>query len=131
MASYCLHWLSKSHHTTNPYGVATKVEKSGEGYRVTGSKKFVLDGHVANKIVVVGRSSGSTGDRDGLSLVLVDREASGVNVTRTIMADSRNAANIEFEGAPGILLGSEGNRCRCPRQGIGCGSNCSIGRNVG
>jgi alkylation response protein AidB-like acyl-CoA dehydrogenase len=94
------------HH--NPYGSAATAEKSGDGYKVSGSKKFVLDGHVADKIVVVARSSGSAGDRDGLSLVLVDRSANGVTVTRTIMADSRNAANIEFDGVEGVLLGEEG-----------------------
>lgn len=94
------------HHS--PYGSATAAEKSGDGYKVTGNKKFVLDGHVANKIVVVARTSGSAGDRDGLTLVLVDRETTGVKVTRTIMADSRNAANIEFSGAQGALLGEEG-----------------------
>lgn len=94
------------HH--NPYGAQAKAEKSGDGYKVSGSKKFVLDGHVANKIVVVARTSGNAGDRDGLTLVLVDREAAGVAVTRTIMADSRNAANIEFDGAEGVLLGEEG-----------------------
>ncbi len=94
------------HHS--PYGSATKAEKSGDAYKVTGSKKFVLDGHIADKIVVVARSSGSAGDRDGLTLVLVDREGDGVAVTRTIMADSRNAANIELSGAAGVLLGEEG-----------------------
>ncbi|MBL6688913.1 MAG: acyl-CoA dehydrogenase family protein [Pseudomonadales bacterium] len=94
------------HHS--PYGSATKAEKSGDGYKVSGSKKFVLDGHVADKIVVVARTAGSAGDRDGLTLVMVDREAAGVSVTRTIMADSRNAANIEFDGAEGALLGEEG-----------------------
>ena len=94
------------HH--NPYGSATKAKKSGDGFKVSGSKKFVLDGHVADKIVVVARTAGNPGDRDGLTLVLVDREAAGVSVTRTIMADSRNAANIEFDGAEGTLLGEEG-----------------------
>lgn len=94
------------HH--NPYGATTTAEKSGGGYKVTGSKKFVLDGHVADKLIVVARTAGNAGDRDGLTLVLVDRESDGVNVTRTIMADSRNAANIEFTGAQGILLGAEG-----------------------
>lgn len=94
------------HHS--PYGAAATAEKSGDGYKVTGSKKFVLDGHVADKIIVVARSSGNAGDRDGLALVMVDRESDGVSVTRTIMADSRNAANIEFEGASGALLGEEG-----------------------
>jgi len=41
-------------------------------------------------------------------LVLVDREAAGVSVTRTIMADSRNAANIELNGAEGEVLGQAG-----------------------
>ncbi|MEK9823950.1 MAG: acyl-CoA dehydrogenase family protein [Gammaproteobacteria bacterium] len=94
------------HH--NPYGSAAKAEKSGEGYSVTGSKKFVLDGHVADKLIVVARTSGNAGDRDGLTLVLVDGNAEGVTVTRTVMADSRNAANIEFNDVAGQLIGKEG-----------------------
>jgi alkylation response protein AidB-like acyl-CoA dehydrogenase len=94
------------HH--NPYGASARAEKSGGDYKVTGNKKFVLDGHVADKLVVVARSSGNVGDRDGITLVLVDRQARGVSVTRTIMADSRNAANIELAGAKGVLLGEEG-----------------------
>ncbi|MEK9589881.1 MAG: acyl-CoA dehydrogenase family protein [Gammaproteobacteria bacterium] len=94
------------HHS--PYGSATRAEKSGGGYSVTGSKNFVLDGHVADKLVVVARTSGNSGEREGLTLVLVDRTADGVLVTRTVMADSRNAANIEFNGAKGQLIGQEG-----------------------
>jgi alkylation response protein AidB-like acyl-CoA dehydrogenase len=94
------------HHS--PYGSATRAENSGGGYSVTGSKNFVLDGHVADKLVVVARTSGNSGEREGLTLVLVDRTADGVLVTRTVMADSRNAANIEFNGAKGQLIGQEG-----------------------
>lgn len=94
------------HH--NPYGSKTTATKSADGYTLTGSKTFVVDGHVANKLVVVARTAGNPGDRDGLTLVLVDRDAAGVNVTRTIMADSRNAANVTFDGAQGELLGVEG-----------------------
>ena len=94
------------HH--NPYGIETTAKKSKSGYKVTGSKKFVLDGHVANKLVVVARTGGKPGDRNGLTLLLVDRDAAGVSVARTIMADSRNAANIEFKGAEGTLLGKAG-----------------------
>jgi len=83
-------------HRHNPYGIATTVTESGDGIVVNGSKTFVLDGHVADKLIVVARSSGDPGDRDGLTLVLVDRDADGVSVTRTKMVDSRNAANVEF-----------------------------------
>lgn len=94
------------HH--NPYGAKTVATKSADGYTLTGSKTFVIDGHVANKLVVVARTAGNAGDRDGLTLVMVDRDAAGVSMTRTIMADSRNAANATFDGAQGELLGIEG-----------------------
>ena len=94
------------HH--NPYRAETTAEKSGNGYTVTGDKKFVLDGHVADKLVVVARTSGNSGDRDGITLILVDGSADGVSATRTIMADSRNAANVSFNGAAGVIIGEEG-----------------------
>ncbi|MEM7284561.1 MAG: acyl-CoA dehydrogenase family protein [Pseudomonadota bacterium] len=95
-----------AHHS--PYNISTKAEGSDGSYKLSGSKKFVIDGHIANKLIVAARTSGNPGDRDGITLVLVDRESAGVSVTRTIMADSRNAANIELDGAEGALLGEEG-----------------------
>ena len=95
-------------HRHSAYGVATTAEASGDGYTINGNKTFVLDGHVADKLIVATRTSGSAGDRDGLSLFIVDRSADGVIVTRTRMADSRNAANIEFSNvtvASDALLG--------------------------
>ena len=83
-------------HRHSPYGVAASAQASGDGYTISGSKKFVLDGHVADKLIVAARTSGSAGDRDGISLFLVDAGADGVTVTRTKMVDSRNAANVEL-----------------------------------
>ena len=85
-------------HRHSPYKIATKATATGDGFTLEGKKTFVLDGHVANKLLVVARSSGDQSDRDGLSLFMVDRDASGISVDRTIMADSRNAANIELSG---------------------------------
>jgi len=84
------------HH--DPLAVALQAEEAGGGYRLTGSKTFVLDGHVAEQLVVVARTSGSAGDRNGLTLFLVDAGASGVSVTRTLTVDGRNSANIDFAG---------------------------------
>ena len=98
-------------HRHSPYGVATTAEKTGDGYTLRGSKRFVLDGHVADRLIVVARTGGAAGERDGLSLFLVDRQAAGVQVTRTKMVDSRNAANIELDGvwvAADALIGVEG-----------------------
>ncbi len=85
-------------HRHAPYNLATSAEASGDGYTLNGKKTFVLDGHVADKLIVAARTSGAAGDRDGISLFLVDRGQDGVTVTRTKMADSRNAANIDLSG---------------------------------
>ena len=91
-------------HKHNPYGISTTATANGDGYTLDGYKTFVLDGHVADKLIVVARSSGEAGSRQGLSLFLVDREAQGVTVTRTLMADSRNAANVVLSG---VQVGSD------------------------
>jgi len=85
------------HHA--PLAVSTRAEEAEGGYRLTGRKTFVLDGHVAHQLVVVARTSGQAGDRDGLTLFLVDASAAGVTVSRTTNVDGRNAANVEFDGA--------------------------------
>ncbi len=102
-------------HKHNPYGVSLGASGDSNGYLLSGKKTFVLDGHVADKLVVVARTSGEAGDRDGLTLFVVDRETEGVSVTRTIMVDSRNAANIEFEN---VLVNSD-----CVLGEVGCGAD--------
>jgi alkylation response protein AidB-like acyl-CoA dehydrogenase len=82
-----------------PYAVATRAERDGDGYRIRGEKLFVLDGHVADDIVTVARTSGGAGERDGLSLFVVDAKTTGVRIERTEMIDGRNAARITFDDA--------------------------------
>ena len=84
-------------HKHDPYGIQTTASATEDGYVLDGNKTFVLDGHVADKLIVAARISGEVGSREGISLFLVDREANGVSVTRTIMADSRNAANVKLD----------------------------------
>ena len=91
-------------HKHDPYGVSTTATASGDRYTLNGKKTFVLDGHVADKLIVVARTSAEAGSRQGLSLFMVDREAAGLSVTRTLMADSRNAANVVLEG---VQVGSD------------------------
>ncbi|MEQ8326183.1 acyl-CoA dehydrogenase family protein [Parvibaculum sp.] len=83
------------HH--NPTRIATRAEADGSSYRISGTKTFVLDGHVAEQLIVVARTSGNDNDRTGLTLFLVDPKAAGVKITRTLMVDGRNAANIELD----------------------------------
>ena len=81
----------------NPRGTATTAVPSGNGFKLNGAKAMVVDGHVANVMIVVARTSGEEGDAEGLSLFLVDPKTAGVSTERTIMVDSRNAARIDLE----------------------------------
>lgn len=83
-----------------PYLVETQAKKDGDTFTISGSKQFVLDGHVADQIVVTARTSGASTDRDGLSLFVVDANANGVTIQRTEMVDGRNAALVSFENTP-------------------------------
>jgi len=82
------------HHA--PYQVAATATPTRDGYTLSGNKTFVQDGHVADRLVVVARTSGKSGERDGLSLFLVPKSARGLTVTRTTMVDGRNSANLEL-----------------------------------
>ena len=99
----------KPHH--RPCQIETSAVKSGEGYVLNGCKTFVLDGHIANKLVVVARTSGAIDDEAGLSVFLVDAAAEGVSINRSWMVDSRNSAMLSLNdvkvGAD-ALLGAEG-----------------------
>lgn len=99
----------KSRHA--PSLVKTRAEASGNGFSLSGAKTFVLDGHVADKLIVSARTSGTDTAPDGITLFLVDRAAAGVSIRRTIMVDSRNAADISFDGVQvsgDDILGSVG-----------------------
>lgn len=83
------------HHA--PTRIATTAKKHGGGYRLSGRKTFVLDGHVADTLIVAARTAGGTDDKAGITLFLVPADAPGVSHRRTVMVDSRNAAIVTFE----------------------------------
>ena len=80
-----------------PLQTRLQAARSGNGFRLNGSKAFVVDGHVADLLIVAARTAGSAGERDGLTLFLVDPKTKGIATERTIMVDSHNAARIDFD----------------------------------
>ena len=81
-----------------PAKTAMKAEKHGNGFKLSGSKTFVADGAVADKIIVAARSAGSPGEEEGLTLFLVDAAVNGLSAERTEMVDSRDYARLDFDG---------------------------------
>src|SRR5512133_1553902 len=76
-----------------PEAIAAKATRDGGGWRLDGAKTFVLDGHVAERVIVAARTSDL-----GLTLLVVDPHAAGVQVERTLMVDAHNAARLRFDG---------------------------------
>jgi alkylation response protein AidB-like acyl-CoA dehydrogenase len=89
-----------------PGAIATKAVRDGAGYRIDGDKTLVVDGHVADTLIVAARVAG---DGDPVALFLVDAKAPGVALERTVMVDAHNAARVRLTGvrvAGDALLGS-------------------------
>ncbi len=74
-----------------------KATRSGNGFKLNGSKALVVDGHVADLLIVVARSAGSAGESSGITLFLVDPKTRGIATERTNMIDAHNAARIDFD----------------------------------
>jgi alkylation response protein AidB-like acyl-CoA dehydrogenase len=80
-----------------PHNIAMQAVRAGNGFKLNGAKALVVDGHVADLLIVAARSDGNAGERGGLTLFLVDPKAKGVSVERTVMVDAHNAARINFD----------------------------------
>ncbi|CAN5163698.1 acyl-CoA dehydrogenase family protein [soil metagenome] len=79
-----------------PLKTAMQAVRSGNGFKLKGAKALVVDGHASDLLIVAARSAGKPGDRDGLTLFLVDPKAKGIEIERTAMVDNHNAARITF-----------------------------------
>lgn len=71
-----------------PSRITTRAERAGNGFKLNGAKAFVLDGHVADALIVVATAE------EGVTLFLVDPATAGVEIERTVMVDAHNAARI-------------------------------------
>jgi alkylation response protein AidB-like acyl-CoA dehydrogenase len=84
-------------------GITMSATKDGDGYSLTGTKMFVLDGHTASLILVAARTDA------GLSLFQVAGDAEGLTRTAlSTMDQTRKQAKLEFSGTPAKLIGTEG-----------------------
>ncbi len=79
------------------------ITLSAKGGKLNGEKMFVLDGHIANLIIVAAK-----GDK-GTSLYAVQGDAAGLTKTAlSTMDQTRKQAKLEFKDVEGKLIGTEG-----------------------
>jgi alkylation response protein AidB-like acyl-CoA dehydrogenase len=79
--------------------IATRAERDGGGWRLSGEKKVVLHGAQAGVLVVSARSGGARRDEDGIALFAVPADAEGVHITEYRTLDGQRAADVRFDGA--------------------------------
>ncbi len=85
------------HSGDNPACVDCQVERSGEEYVITGEKILVLNGASASKLLVTARSSGTTRDRSGVEVFIVDASGPGISRRGYPTVDGMRAADIRFD----------------------------------
>jgi alkylation response protein AidB-like acyl-CoA dehydrogenase len=94
--------------------VATRARRDDGGYVISGVKQAVSDAAAADVLIVSVRTGGGDSDADGISLLLVPRDAPGMTLRALRMLDATRAADIVFDdvrvpadarvGAPGRAL---------------------------
>jgi len=94
------------------FSPAVVATAKGDGFLLTGQAIQVLDGHVADALIVSARTSGEQGEASGLSLFVVPKDASGLEIVRQSRVDDRNAALVQLSdvavSASDALAGIDG-----------------------
>lgn len=95
----------------NPARIATRASADGSGWTLDGDKAVVIAGPYATHYLVTARTAGNPGDRDGVSLFLVEAGTAGISRRDYPTVDGWMASELHFERAnvgPHALLGREG-----------------------
>jgi alkylation response protein AidB-like acyl-CoA dehydrogenase len=90
----------------DPLKIELTATRAADGYRLDGSKSYVVDGHIADLIVVAGRVATNAGD-NAVALFTLDAKSNGVERRLLESMDpTRKLARIDFHGAHADLLGT-------------------------
>ncbi|MBG6081356.1 alkylation response protein AidB-like acyl-CoA dehydrogenase [Rubrivivax gelatinosus] len=85
---------------------ATRAERRGDGWVITGAKIVVPAGDEADAFVVPARIAGADGERAGIGLFVV--EAGATAITPYPTQDGARAADLRFDAAPAALIAEDG-----------------------
>jgi alkylation response protein AidB-like acyl-CoA dehydrogenase len=81
-----------------PERIATRAERAGNGFRLAGSKTFVVYGGSADMLVVAARTAGADGDQDGITLFAVPKDSAGLSQDPIRLVDSSKATHVKLDG---------------------------------
>ena len=77
--------------------VVTEAKADGDNFIINGYKSVVMNGPSADQIIVSARTSGTQLDENGISLFIIDANATGLDKTNYKTVDGRRASDLTFE----------------------------------
>lgn len=84
-------------------GVTLQATHGEDGWTLTGEKLFVLDGHIADLLLIAARSDA------GVSVFAVPSSAQGVSISLlTTIDQTRKQSRVLLDGVPARLIGTDG-----------------------
>jgi alkylation response protein AidB-like acyl-CoA dehydrogenase len=81
-----------------PDRIACVGVRSGNGFRLSGTKQFVVQGASADMLIVAARTAGAPGETDGITLFAVEKSAAGFSVEAARLVDSAVGAHVKLDG---------------------------------
>ncbi|MEZ4225297.1 MAG: acyl-CoA dehydrogenase family protein [Polyangiaceae bacterium] len=78
--------------------VRTRATRNGQEFVLEGEKRWVQNGHAADRILVSARTAGSEGERKGVTLFVLDKSTPGLKVTPVKQMDGKHGAMLGLSG---------------------------------
>ena len=118
----------------NLASVATTAHVSGSHFLVNGTKVLVLNGPVADALLVSVRTAGSERDVEGISVVMIASNTPGIVRRDYTTVDGHRAAQIRFDNVQvpvSALLGQQGAALPVLQQSVDRATLCVCAEAVG
>ncbi len=116
--------LSEPEAGSDASAVALDARRTGDEWELNGTKRWISNGDRADLILLFARSSGTPGERDGISAFLLPRDTPGIRVAgrdRTLGLSASETVTLELEGVKlpdSARIGEEGTGYRMAMDGL-------------
>jgi alkylation response protein AidB-like acyl-CoA dehydrogenase len=80
-----------------PQAISCVAERSGNGFKLSGKKQFVVQGASSDMLIVAARTAGAVGETDGLTLFAIEKDSAGLSLDAARLVDSAMAAHVTLD----------------------------------
>lgn len=81
----------------NEADLLCSATRDGDTFVLNGTKVVVVGAPWASHLIVTARTSGDQRDRDGVTILIVDKDAPGITLRSFVTVDGRAAADVHFD----------------------------------